>query len=335
VRGDYREPGIVVTPGPPAVLPAMDTSHGVTRLALAEWLIAKDNPLTARVAVNRFWQDLFGRGLVRTSEDFGTQGEKPTHPELLDWLAAEFTGHGWSAKNLLRTIVTSATYRQSSSTRKDLAEKDPENALLARQARLRLTAEQIRDAALAAGGLLDTRVGGPSVRPPQPAGLEALGYAGSVKWRESEGPDRYRRGLYVFFQRTVPYPQLMTFDAPDSTVTCSRRRRSNSPLQALNLLNDPVFVEAAQAMAVRLLDEKPVDRLDRAFQLAVGRSPSPRERQRLQSFLDEQLTRWASDQETARGLVPYLPERVSLAEAAAWTSASRVLLNLDEFITRE
>ncbi|MCC7154648.1 MAG: PSD1 domain-containing protein [Bryobacterales bacterium] len=335
VRGDYREKGIPVEPDTPGFLPPLPAKEGANRLALARWLVAKDNPLTARVTVNRFWQELFGRGLVRTSEDFGTQGERPSHPELLDWLANDFTGNGWSVKHLIRTIVLSATYRQSSDVPKDLAEKDPDNALLARQSRVRLTAEQVRDAALEASGLLDTRIGGPSVRPPQPAGLDALGYGGSVKWRESEGPDRYRRGLYIFFQRTVPYPQLMNFDAPDSNVTCSRRRRSNTPLQALNLLNDPVFVEAAQALAVRLLQEPSPDRLERAFLLTLGRKPTARERERLRKFLDEQASGAAKNEAAAATLVPFVPEGRKVAETYAWTGVSRVLLNLDEFITKE
>jgi hypothetical protein len=195
-----------------------------------------------------------------------------------------------------------------------------------------MTAEQIRDAALAAGGLLDERVGGPSVKPPQPAGLDALGYGGSVKWRESEGPDRYRRGLYVFYQRTVPYPQLVNFDAPDTNTTCSRRRRSNTPLQALNLLNDPVFVEAAQGLALRLMREapgQPAARVEEAFLLTLGRKPEAREQERMLKFYDEQLTKAPAE------LMPLAVEGVSPKEAAAWVSVSRVVLNLDEFITRE
>jgi hypothetical protein len=219
-----------------------------------------------------------------------------------------------------------------------LHDQDPENALLARQSRVRFTAEQIRDAALAVSGLLNPQLGGPSVRPPQPAGLDALGYAGSVKWRESEGADRYRRGLYIFFQRTVPYPQLMNFDAPESAVACSRRRRSNSPLQALNLLNDPVFVEAAQSFALRFVEESPsapAARLERAFLLALGRKPSPREQERLLKFFGEQKSRFASDAKAVEALVPFVPGKMDPAEMAAWTAAGRVLLNLDEFITRE
>jgi hypothetical protein len=338
VRGDYRLKGLRVEPAPPSILPPLPAGAKADRLALARWLVSRDNPLTARVTVNRFWQELFGRGIVRTSEDFGTQGEAPSHPELLDWLAADFMDCGWSVKHLLRTIVMSATYRQSSVVRKDVAEKDPENALLSRQSRLRMPAEQIRDAALAAGGLLNTAIGGPSARPPQPAGVAELGYANSVKWTDDEGPARYRRGLYIHFQRTTPYPMLMNFDAPDSNVACSRRRRSNSPLQALNLLNDPVFFEAAQALALRTLRESPPQieaRLDYAFQLALGRAPTARERERLLRLFDEQAKAAERDEKLARALAPLAPEGNKLAETAAWVMVSRVLLNTDEFITRE
>ena len=252
IRGDFRNPGIEVQPNVLAVLNPLNAGDKPNRLDLARWIVAKDNPLTARVAVNRMWQALFGTGLVSTPSDFGTQGERPTHPQLLDWLAAEFRDSGWSVKHMHRLIVESATYRQSSKARKELKDIDPGNRLLARQSRIRLEAELLRDSALSVSGLLDPSIGGPSIRPPQPAGLTNLGYGNFVKWPESTGRERYRRGLYIFFQRTVPYPQLMMFDAPDSNVSCPKRERSTTPLQALNLLNDPVFFEAAQAMAARL-----------------------------------------------------------------------------------
>jgi hypothetical protein len=211
-----------------------------------------------------------------------------------------------------------------------LAERDPENTLLARQSRLRLSAEQLRDSALLASGLLNTQIGGPSVKPPQPAGVAELVYAGSFKWKDDEGPNRYRRGLYIHYQRTAPYPMLANFDAPDANVACSRRRRSNSPLQALNLLNDPAFFEAAQAMALKVVGEAPPDRrIDYAFELALGRSPGERERARLRKLLDEQATLLAGNRKQAEELLPLQPND------AAWVVASRVLLNLDEFITRE
>ena len=229
----------------------------MTRLTLARWLVSPENPLTARVAVNRLWQELFGRGIVYTSDDFGVMGDKPSHPELLDWLASEFENRGgaspWSMKRMVREIVTSATYRQSSNARPELEQRDPDNTLLARQKRLRLPAELVRDEALYAADLLDLRIGGRSVKPPQPKGVAELSYANSVKWEESTGADRYRRGLYIHFQRTTPYPQLMNFDAPNSDLSCTRRERTDTPLQALNLLNDPVFFEAAQGLAFRVM----------------------------------------------------------------------------------
>ncbi|MGH9630593.1 MAG: PSD1 and planctomycete cytochrome C domain-containing protein [Bryobacteraceae bacterium] len=336
--GDYRSPGIEVQPGTLAVLPPLEGSGRADRLDLARWLVSPENPLTARVTANRAWQEFFGKGLVKTSDDFGTQGEEPSHPELLDWLASEFQAKGWSRKQLHRTIVLSATYRQSSDVRKELLERDPENRLLARQSRLRLSAELIRDSALASGGLLNPAIGGESIRPPQPEGIAELGYANSVKWVESEGPERYRRGLYIHFQRTTPYPQLMTFDAPDSNVSCTRRLRSNTPLQALNLLNDPVFVEAAQGLARRVLmspADSMAERVDYAYELVLARDPKPSETERLSSYYDQQLSILQKDPDSARELMPLPPEGVEPIEAAAWTGVGRVLLNLDEFITRE
>ncbi|MBI4909047.1 MAG: PSD1 domain-containing protein [Acidobacteria bacterium] len=318
VKGDWKTLGEPVEAGGLSILPHMLGDPGRrTRLHLAQWLVAPDNPLTPRVTVNRAWQELFGRGIVRTSEDFGTQGDKPSHPELLDWLAARFIDDNWSMKKLHRLIVTSAAYRQASNARPDAAVKDPENALLARQNRLRLSAELVRDTALAAGGMLDLRIGGPSVKPPQPAGVAELGYGGQ-KWVESKGADRYRRGLYVHFQRTTPYPQLMNFDAPDSNVACSRRRSSNTALQSLNLLNDPVFFDAAKGLAARTATGPLPDRLNNAFLLAIGRTPDATERERLARYYDEQLGILSSDE-----------------ASAAWALVCRVLLNLDEFITRE
>ena len=275
LRGDYRQNGAEVHPDTPGFLPPLPAGTKPTRLSLARWIVSPENPLTARVAVNRMWQELFGQGLVATSDDFGTQGDKPTHPELLDWLATEFQ-HGWSQKRMLKLMVMSSTYRQSSHARPDLESRDPGNVLLARQSRLRLPGELIRDEALAASGLLNPAIGGRSVRPPQPAGVAELGYANSVKWRESSGMDRYRRGLYIHYQRTTPYPFLANFDEPDSTLTCTRRRASNTPLQSLNLLNDPVFFEAAQALAWRLQNEASGtfdERLNYAFKLCLDRKP--------------------------------------------------------------
>jgi hypothetical protein len=310
LRGDYKQPGDLVEPGTPHFLPA-PAKPATTRLQLAQWLFTPQNPLTARVAVNRLWQELFGRGLVATSDDFGTQGDRPSHPELLDWLSTEFREQGWSQKNILKLIVTSAAYQQSSHARPDLEAKDPMNILLARQSRIRLPAEAIRDEALSVSDLLDARLFGPSVKPPQPAGVAEMAYNNSVKWKESAGGDKYRRGLYIHYQRTTPYPFLANFDEPDSTAACTRRRVSNTPLQALNLLNDPVFYEAAEALAYRATHEAAGDfnaRLDYIFALTLSRKPSPHERARLEEYYKQ-------------------PD--------GWLGVSRVLLNLDEFITRE
>lgn len=296
-RGDYKGTGSPVTSNAPHFLPPMKAAGAPNRLALANWIVAAENPLTARVAVNRYWQELFGRGIVATSEDFGTQGDRPSHPELLDYLATQFVAQGWSTKQFLRTVVLTDAYRRSSNTRPDLLQKDPTNILLARQSRLRLSAEAIRDEALSVSGLLNLEIGGKSVRPPQPTGVAELGYANSVKWKESTGKDRYRRGLYIHYQRTTPYPFLVNFDEPDSNLTCTRRRASNTPLQALNLLNDPVFYEAAESFSKRFTT------IDQAFLLALNRLPTPAERQRL-ATIDPQ-------------------------------NIARILLNLDEFITRE
>ena len=334
VRGDYRTNGIEVKRNTPRVLPALKSADP-TRLDLAKWIASPENPLTARVTVNWIWQELFGRGLVKTAEDFGTRGELPSHPELLDWLSNRFVEDGWSVKRLVRTIVTSATYKQSSEHRPELREKDPENALLARQTRLRLPAELIRDAALHASGLLTLTVGGPSVRPPQPAGVAALGYGArsGAAWAESEGADRYRRGLYIHFQRTTPYPLLMNFDAPKGTVVQCRRERSNTALQALNLLNDPVFMEAATALAYRVLGEE--DRIGAMFEHALARRPSSSEAERFRAYLVRMRGLYEKDAEASKQLAPAELPGVSRPEAAALVNLASVLLNLDEFITRE
>lgn len=318
VRGDFLRKGDEAQPDTPRVLhPFKPRGQNPDRLDLAHWLMTPENPITARVAVNHLWQHLFGRGLVNTSADFGTRGEPPSHPELLDWLAAEFPRLKWSRKAMLKLIVMSAAYRQSSHYRPELAARDPQNILLARQNRIRLPAENVRDAHLAASGLLTRRIGGPSVRPPMPADIAAIGYADSVKWKESEGADRYRRGLYTFFQRTVPYPMLMTFDAPDSNTTCTRRERSNTPLQALTLLNDVTFFECAQNLGQQLAAHSGPRReaISRAFQICLARPPLAEELTRLERFLETQLN-----------LAP---------PPLAWTALARTILNLEEFGTRE
>ena len=342
MRGNWQSPGVEVQPNTPAFLPPLRSENGEpARLSLAKWLVSRENPVTARVTVNRMWQEFFGRALVATSEDFGTRGESPSHPKLLDWLAVEFMDKGWNLKAMHKLMVTSAAYRQSSKIREDLQERDPDNQLLARQARFRLPAELVRDVALAASGLLSPRIGGKSVRPPLPPGVVELGFGDEVqgvRWKESEGTDRYRRGLYIFFQRTVPYPQLVTFDAPDSLGSCSRRDRSTTPLQALNLLNDPVFFEAAQGLAARVLREKPGsvgDRIDYAFRLCLARTPRPHEKDYLIQYYQRQKEILERDPQSVETLFPAKGVKgVDPAEAAAWVSLGSVLLNLTEFVTR-
>ncbi len=334
LRGNYRSNGAGVQPGTLGVLPPLPPSDSSpSRLMLAKWLVSRENPLTARVTANRLWQEIFGRGIVRSSDNFGTQGDKPADPALLDWLAADFMDSGWRWKHLIKTMVMSSTYRESSIASSELVARDPDNVFHARQSRLRLPAESIRDSALAVSGLLDTAVGGKSVRPPQPAG----GYKqyGST-WVESSGPDRYRRGLYIQYQRIAPYPMLANFDMPSSYAPACLRNRSNSPLQALNLLNDPVFYEAAQALASRILTEGPAGfsaQLDFAFRLTVARNPDPLEKDWLTSSFNRQK------QILLKSQVPTLPIATVLeidpVEAAAWVGISSVLLNLDEFITKE
>ena len=342
--GEWDDLGDDVEPGTPVALPAIEPlGDSSNRLDLARWLTSRDNPLTARVTVNRIWQHYFGTGLVSTTDNFGLRGETPSHPDLLDWLAMEFIESGWSLKHVHRLIATSSTYRQASAARDDLADIDPGNRLLARQVRLRLPAESLRDSALSVSGLLDPSVGGPSVRPHQPAGVSDLGYAGSVKWAESAGSDRYRRGLYIHFQRTTPYPFLANFDLMERNLAVCSRNRSNTPLQALNLLNDPVFFEMAQAMAFRVLNETSGRdfgaRLEHAFDLCLARKPNEEEAGALYDYFIRQRGLLEDDGPTAREWFPYpladSGESADPTHAAAWVGISRILLNMDEFITRE
>jgi mono/diheme cytochrome c family protein len=310
--GDFLRKGAQVSPGVPAVLHPLSVEKP-NRLDLARWLVDPKNPLTARVTVNRFWQNYFGLGLVETENDFGTQGTPPSHPELLDWLATEFMARQWSTKAMHRLIVTSATYRQASKARPELATVDPRNKLLARQVRLRLDAELVRDGALTASGLLTTKLGGPSVFPPQPDGIYRFTQI-DKNWKAATGPDRFRRGMYTYFWRSAPHPGLTVFDAPDATSACTRRNRSNTPLQALTLLNDKAHFEFAQALAARILGECKGDdgaRIRYAFRLCMARLPTEREQKRLMELLERQPT------------------------GEGWITMARVLLNLDEFITRE
>jgi hypothetical protein len=317
------------------------------RLGLAEWLVSDDNPLTARVTVNRFWEQIFGHGIVETSEDFGTQGDLPTHPELFDWLATEFMRDGWSMKKIKRTIVTSATYRQSSRVTPELLERDPYNKLLARGPRFRVDAETVRDIALATSGLLSSRIGGPSVFPYQPEGVWDQPYSG-VKWVENSGENRYRRGVYTFIRRTSAYPSLLTFDAPSREFCTVRRVRTNTPLQALTTLNDPVFFEAARALALRVRKEAgqtPDARAAYAFRLCLSRHPTQAELERVLAFYRQELEHYKSDPKAATDVLGGASAKVAStvpiaagqpdSDMAAWTMVSNVLLNLDEAITKE
>jgi mono/diheme cytochrome c family protein len=338
LAGDFARRGESVKPATPSVLPSLPTREGLTRLDLAKWLVDPKNPLTARVTMNRVWQHYFGLGLVETENDFGTQGTPPTLPELLDWLATEFIARGWSVKAMHRLIVTSATYRQASRVRPELATTDPRNRLLARQNRLRLEAEVVRDAALTSSGLLTRKLGGPSVFPPQPQGVYTFTQI-PRDWKPNTGPDRYRRGLYTYFWRSAPHPGLTVFDAPESNTTCTRRNRSNTPLQALTLLNDQAYLEFAQGLAARILAEShgtDDERLVYAFRLCLSREPSAREQQTLTQLLSQQLDSLRKSPDEARSLASSnLPKDADVPRYAAWTTVARVLLNLDEFISRE
>jgi len=312
----------------------MKDSLPANRLGLARWLIDRDNPLVARVHVNRLWEQLFGRGLVETSEDFGTQGQPPSHPELLDWLAVELMDRGWSQKTLLRTIVTSATYRQASAVTPALAERDPYNRLFARGPRFRLEAEMIRDGELAASGLLSPKMHGPSVFPSQPEGIWNMPY-NEDRWVESTGEDRYRRSLYTFLRRTSPYPMHTTFDATSREYCAARRVRTNTPLQALTLLNDRASFDAARALAARVASVRdPRSRAALAFRLVVARDPRPAELARILAYVEGERVQFARRPDAAAKVAPSPPAGQSAADAAAWTLAANVLLNLDETVTK-
>ncbi len=345
-RGDYRNQGEKVQPGVPAILPPLPEGEPLNRLTLARWLVDAKHPLTARVAVNRFWQSYFGYGIVKTQEDFGVQGEPPEHPELLDWLATEFVASGWDTRAMQRLIVTSATYRQSSAVTAAGRDRDPDNRLLARGPRQRLPAELIRDTALAASGLLNTKVGGPSVLPYQPSGLweeMAFGEGFSAQsYVQSHGPDLYRRGMYTFWKRTVPPASLATFDAPDREKCTARRAFTNTPLQALTLMNDPTYVEAARALAQRALREGGADesaRIAYAFRLATARKPSGKEAGVLKDLLHGRLEAFRKDRRAAARFVAVgesvRDARLDVAELAAWTTVASAILNLDETITKQ
>jgi hypothetical protein len=344
-RGQYDQPAEQVSAGVPAVFPKLAPDDKPNRLAFARWLVSPQHPLTARVAVNRIWQRLFGVGLVKTSEDFGLQGELPSDPELLDWLATEYIRSGWDTKALYRLIMTSATYRQTSDVGREAYLRDPDNRLLARGPRFRLEAEEVRDAALAVSGLLVNKLGGPSVYPYQPPGLwtelnNRPGY--STEYPQGKGEQLYRRSLYSFWKRTVPLPMLKILDAPDREVCTLQRSRTNTPLQALLLWNAPQFVEAARHLALRMLEQKPGEAADPAacgFKLVTGREAKAEELAVIREHFAAERTRFAADEAAAKQLLGVgdspMNEGLSLADYAAWTSVARMLLNLDEFITKE
>ena len=341
LAGDYTRRGPDVIPASLSALPPMakpaQPERG--RLDLAHWLVSPQHPLTSRVAVNHIWSKLFGFGFVRTPDDFGTAGESPSHPELLDWLASEFMRSGWSRKRLIKLIVMSATYRQSSAHREDIVELDPLNCLLARQNRIRLDAEILRDSALAVSGLLKRTIGGPSFRPPLPEDVFDVGR--SSNWKASPGDEIYRRSLYIITLRSVLYPTLTTFDSPDAADACVRRERSNTPLQALAMMNDSVFVEAAQALALRTMHESSQDttrRLRHLFECTLNRPPRAEELQRLAVFHAAQLESVQKGGVEALQILGGTSASVPVSrqiEAAALVAVARVLMNLDEFITRE
>jgi hypothetical protein len=345
-RGDYSMRAEELQPGVPGVLPPLPAGAPLNRLTLAKWLMQPDHPLTARVAANRFWQMTFGQGIVKTSEDFGAQGDPPSHPELLDWLATEFTTSGWDVKHMMRTIVTSATYRMSSQANESLLERDPENRLLARGPRFRMPAEMIRDSALAASGLLHGEIGGPSVFPYQPDGVwedMAFGDVFSMqRYEQDHGQALYRRSMYTFWKRTAPPPALVTFDAPDRETCTARRSNTNTPLQALVLLNDPTYVEAARALAQRVLSESatdPASRIRHAFRLVTAREPNERELQALRDLAEVQEARYRRDPKAAEALLRVgeseFDRKRDVSELAGWTTVASVILNLDEAITKE
>jgi hypothetical protein len=345
-RGDWLKPAKEVQPGTPAFLHPLPKNADGSRLTLAKWLVDPKSPTTARVFVNRVWQHYFGIGLVSTPEDFGMQSQPPSHPELLDWLACEFMEKGWSVKHLHRLIVNSATYKQSSRVTQELYDRDPYNRLLARGPRFRVEGEIVRDIALAASGLLNPQVGGPTVTPPAPAFLfqPPASYA-PFPWKDAEGAAKYRRALYTFRRRTTPYPALQTFDVPNGDASCVRRQRSNSPLQALVSLNEPIYFECAQSLARKTLAEGGAtdeQRISYAFRRALSRAPQPDEVQELISLLNKQKQRiadgWinAAELGTGTNAIPKdLPKGATPAQLAAYTVVSRALLNLDETITKE
>ena len=333
-RGEFTQPEESVPPATPTFLPPLPADMPADRLAYARWLVSADNPLTARVTVNRHWQAFFGRGLVKSLDDFGYQSEPPTHPDLLDWLAVSFQDDfGWSQKQLHRLIVTSSTYRQASAVSPALASRDPDNLLLARGPRVRLEAEVIRDSLLSAAGLLSPKMYGPGVRPPQPEGVTEVAF-GNPKWVPSTGADRHRRSIYTFQKRTAPFAMTVTFDGHSGESCVVRREISNSSLQALTLLNDPMFIEVARALAVAATDtgDDDASRLHSLAHRLLCRSFSPAELEILQAFLQAQRRRLAAGELDATQLLGNDP--TASPEQAAWMLVARAVMNLDETIVK-
>ena len=341
LRGEFQNKGDAVEPGLPAALHPAAAGMKLDRLGLARWITDPDNPLAARVAVNRLWQEVFGAGIVTTSEEFGSQGDLPTHPELLDWLATEYIRIGWDTKRLLKLIVTSAAYCQSSQVSDDLAERDPANSLISRGPRVRLPAETVRDQTLSVAGLLSPKLYGPPVHPPQPINGLAAAFGQSTDWATSPGEDRHRRALYTRWRRNLPYASMITFDAPERSVCSMRRIRTNTPLQALVTMNDQVYVEAAQGLARRILIEgggTPASRASYGFRLALTRVPTEPELARLVALYESARAALAADPTKAAALatkpIGALPTGIDVVDAAAWTVVGNVLLNLDEFLAK-
>ncbi|QDU97796.1 PSD1 and planctomycete cytochrome C domain-containing protein [Lignipirellula cremea] len=334
-RGNFLTPGEAVAPGVPGALHPLPAEAPANRLGLARWLTDENNPLTPRVVVNRWWAEFFGRGIVATLEDFGSQSEPATHPQLLDWLARDFVDEGWSMKHLHRTIVLSNTYRQSSRITSELQQQDPENHLLARGPRYRMSAEMLRDNALVVSGLLSREVGGPPVYPPQPDGHWRHVGRNAPKYATSEGPNRFRRGVYVFWRRSAPYPSFTNFDAPDRASCVVQRARTNTPLQALTLLNDPAYLEMAEAFAHQIVASglpSPAEKVEYAFRRTLARRPQPEETDQLLGLYEQERARLADDPAAVKKLVPTGDDTL---ETAAWFFVAHVLLNLDETITKE
>jgi hypothetical protein len=342
IRGNYLDPGERVACGTPAALHAMDPALPRNRLGFAQWMVSPDNPLLARVTVNRWWAEFFGRGIVSTPEDFGSQSEPPTHPDLLDWLAVEFMESGWSMKHIHKRIVMSATYRQSSRVDEELLRQDPANALYARGPRFRLPAEMIRDNSLAISGLLDTAMGGPPVMPYQPPGIWRAVGRNAPKWNEANDGARFRRGVYVVWRRAAPYPSFVNFDAPDRASCIVQRACTNTPLQALTLLNDPAYVETALALAQRMCalgkECSPAQRVEYGFRLCVARRPQAEETAALVAMFQEEQSRFRADPDAAETLLEntrsFRPRlETDPLDLAAWFLVANVLLNLDETIS--